>query len=65
MKRVGSEGALECNLMGRQPFFKNLQNSFKKKFAFRYPVSELLDYNNFKNNRENNSLLFLKIIYCS
>ena len=35
-----------------------------KRFAFRYPVSELLDYKNSKNNRENNSLLFLKTIAC-
>ena len=41
----GGGGALECNLMGRHPFFKNLHSP---SFAFRYPVSELLDYNNFK-----------------
>ena len=40
----GGGGALECNLTGRCPFFKNPHNPFWKKFAFRYPVSELLDY---------------------
>ena len=44
----GGGGALECpleyKLTGRCPFFKNLHNPFKKKIAFRYPVSELLDY---------------------
>ena len=48
----GGGGALECNLTGRCPFFKNLHNPFRKKFAFRYPVSELLDSKNSKNNRE-------------
>ena len=41
-------GALECNLTRRYPFFKNLHNLFGEKFEFRYPVSELLDYKNFK-----------------
>ena len=39
------EGALEYNLTGRCPFTG-------KRIAFRYPVSELLDYKNLKNNRE-------------
>ena len=37
-------GALECSMTGRRPFCKNLDNLFGKKFAFQYPVSELLDY---------------------
>ena len=42
-------GGLECNLTagltGRCPFFKNLDNPFGKKIAFRYSVSEsVLDY---------------------
>ena len=41
-------GTLERNLMGRCPFFKNLHNPFRKKIAFRYPVSELLDYKKIK-----------------
>ena len=63
-RKIGQEapGALECNLTGRCSFFKNLHNPLRKKFAFQYPVSELLDYKNSKNNRENNSLLFLKTI---
>ena len=48
-------GALECNLTLRCPFFKN---PLGKKFAFRYPVSELLDYKKNENNRE-------RIVYCS
>ena len=40
----GGGGALECDLTGRCPFFKNLHNMFRKKIAFRYPVSEFLDY---------------------
>ena len=52
------EGAFECKLTGMYPFLK-------EKFAFRYPVSELLDYKKFQNNREDNSILFLKTIaYC-
>ena len=43
-----ARGALECNLIGRCPFFKNLYNPFKKRFAFGYPVSELLDYKIFQ-----------------
>ena len=54
----GGGGAPECNLMGRCPFFKNLHSPFRKKFAFRHPVSELLDYENSKNDRET-------IVYCS
>ena len=42
--RVSGGGALECNLARRCPFFKNLHNPFRKKFAFRHPASELLDY---------------------
>ena len=45
-------GGLECNLTGRCPFFKNLHNPFRKKNAFRYSVSELLDYKKFKSNGE-------------
>ena len=52
----GGGAALECNLTGRCPFFKSLQNPFRKKFAFRYPVSEFLDY---KIVLENSNLLFL------
>ena len=54
----GPGGALECNLTGRCPFFKNLHNPFGKKFAFRCSVSEFLDYKTIGNN----SLLFLKTI---
>ena len=36
-------GLLERNMMGRCSFFKNLYNLLRKKFAFQYPVSELLD----------------------
>ena len=35
-------GGLECNMTRRYPFFTNLRNLFRKKFAFHYPVSELL-----------------------
>ena len=63
----GGGGALECNLTGRCPFFKNLDNLFMKKFAFRYPVSGLFDYKNFQEQQEkqysivleSNSLMFL------
>ena len=49
----------------RCPFINNLHNPFRKKFAFRYPVSELLDYKKPK-TIGNNGLLFLKTItYCS
>ena len=37
-----SPGQGECNWTGRCPFFKNLQ-MFRKKIAFQYPVSELLN----------------------
>ena len=47
----GGGGAFECKLTGMCPFLK-------EKFAFRYPVSELLDYKEFQNNRET-------IVYCS
>ena len=59
-------GALECNLTGRCPFFKNLYNPFRKKIAFRYPVSELLDYKKLQKQWGNNSLLSLKATaFCS
>ena len=45
-------GAFECNLTGRCSFFKNLHNLFIKQFAFRYPVSELLDYKKFQKTIE-------------
>ena len=41
-------GAFQCNLTGMCPFFKNLHNSFRKKFAFPYTVSELLNYKKFQ-----------------
>ena len=41
-------GALEYNLTGRCPFFKNLSNLFKKKICVSIPVSELLDYKDFQ-----------------
>ena len=50
-----SKGAFECNLTKSLPFLKNLHNPFGKKFSFRYPVSEILDYKKSKNN----SFLFL------
>ena len=37
-------GALEYNLTGRCPFFKNSTSRSEKRIAFEYPVSELLDY---------------------
>ena len=46
------EGALECNLTGGAHFLRISTTRLGKKIAFRYPVSELLDYNNIKNNRE-------------
>ena len=56
-------GALECNLTGRCPYLRISTTRLGKNFAFPYPVSELL---NSKNNRENNGILFLKTIaYCS
>ena len=45
---ASAEAAVKCNLTGRCPFFKNIHNPFRKKFAFRYPVSELLDYKKFQ-----------------
>ena len=48
----GGGGALECNLMGRCPFFKNPTTRLREKIAFRYPVSELLDYKNQKTIRK-------------
>ena len=44
LKRAPGGRALECNLTGKFPFFKNLHNPFRKKMHFRYPVSELFDY---------------------
>ena len=44
----GGGGALECNLTGSCPFFKNLHNPIGKKFAFRYPASELLNSKEFQ-----------------
>ena len=35
-------GALECNLTGRYPFFKNLTTRLGKRIAFPYPVSEFV-----------------------
>ena len=46
-------------LPGRVPIFKNLYNLFRKKIAFRYPVSELLDYKNFQKTTGKT------IVYCS
>ena len=60
-----SRGALECNLTGRCPFFKNLHNRFRKKICISIPCFGIF---RLQNNRENNSLLFLKnsktITYC-
>ena len=39
---------LECNLRGRCPFLRISTTRLGKKFAFRYPVSELLDYKKFQ-----------------
>ena len=33
----GVGGALECNLTGRCPFFKNLHNPFRKKIEISIP----------------------------
>ena len=51
----GGEGARECNMTGRCPFFKNLDNLFLKKFAFQYTVSEIVDY----------KTIAKTIVYCS
>ena len=37
----GGGGALECNITGMCPFFKNLCSLFRKKMTFQYSVSEL------------------------
>ena len=58
--------ALECNLTGGAHFLRISTDLFRKKIAFRYPVSELLDYKSSPNNKENSSSLFLKTIdFCS
>ena len=51
-------GALECNLTGRCPFFTNLHNPFRKKICISTPCFGIFKL---QNDRENNSLLFLKI----
>ena len=62
----GGGGALECNLTGRWPFLKEPQNPFRKKICISIPCFGIIRLQNSKNNRENNSLLFLKTIaYCS
>ena len=43
-------------VMGNWPFLINLDNRFRDKFSFWYPVSELLDYKKSKNI----AFLFLK-----
>ena len=53
------ERTFECNLTGRCPFFKNPTTRLGKKFAFRYPVSELLDYKIFRKT------IPKTIVYCS
>ena len=35
------QGALECNMKGKWPFFKNLYSLFGKKCAFQYTVWEV------------------------
>ena len=40
----GGERALECNLMGKCPFFKNPHNPFRKKICIPIPCLELLDF---------------------
>ena len=52
-------GALECNLTGRCPFFKNFHNPFRKKNCISILCFEIF---RLQNNRENNSILFLKTI---
>ena len=54
----GGGGVHESNLTGKYPFFTNLHNPFWKKFAFRYPVSEIISLQKIQNNRE-------IIVYCS
>ena len=60
-------GALECNMTGRCPFFKNLHNPFRRKICISIPYFGIFKL---QNNRktigkqypivlENNSLLFL------
>ena len=62
----GGKGHLNVTWRGGAHFLRTSTTCFGKKFAFRYPVSELLDKRIPPNNRENNSLLFLKTIaYCS
>ena len=58
----GGGGALECNLAGRCPFLRISTTCLGKAFAFRYPVSELLDHKSFEKQQGNNNLLFLKTI---
>ena len=45
---------------------ETIDRCIRKTIAFRYPVSESLDYTNFQKQEGNKSLLFLKrIAYCS
>ena len=56
-------GGFECNLTGRCPFFKNLHNPFRNENCISIPCFGIIRLSkNSKNNRENNSLLFLKRI---
>ena len=64
-KRPGGGRHLSVTWRGSAHVLRIFTTRSGKKFAFRYPVSESLHYKNSKNNRENNSLLFLKTIaYC-
>ena len=52
-------GALECNLIGRCPFFKSLHNPLRKKIWFLIPCFEIF---RLQNNRETKGKT---IAYCS
>ena len=59
------QGALECNLTGRCPFFKNLRNPFRKKICMSIPCFGIIRLQKIPKTigktvvLENSSLLFL------
>ena len=50
-------GALECNMTGRCPFFKNLHNLFRKKLCISIPCFGI---NRLENNRQSNRPIVLE-----
>ena len=66
-RRGGGGEALECNLTGKCPFFKNLHNLFRKKICISIPCFGIIRLQKFPKTigktilhcSENNSLLFL------